>query len=307
MTTTCGAERERIFSIRSLTFICVYRKIVVPLHRLLKNQLNLSKNMEVQFVNMTKEDFLSKKRLHKFMPLENALKTLSNKELWFADPSTWKDPFEKRFLDSDYVDVNDEEKSIPYGKRTYCMCTTQTQTSEAYWNAYSQKQIGIEFILDRQELLNQLEAYTDSYDVYVGQVEYMRTSEIRKAKISEIPFSTPLPNNTKDIFVRLMLLKRIAYQYEDEIRLILIKKRAVAGDKPTGVNLGYSCVNQSLINFIILDPSIAQYTTDLLKETFQSKYGFEPFINPDTGQKVPFVLKSSLYSKQNRSTLIWDV
>jgi hypothetical protein len=32
MTTTCGAERERIFLIRSLTFICVYRKIVVPLH-----------------------------------------------------------------------------------------------------------------------------------------------------------------------------------------------------------------------------------------------------------------------------------
>ena len=32
MASTCGAERERIFSIRSLTFICAYRKIVVPLH-----------------------------------------------------------------------------------------------------------------------------------------------------------------------------------------------------------------------------------------------------------------------------------
>ena len=265
------------------------------------------RQMEVQFVNMTREEFLSKKRLHKFMPLENALKTLSNQELWFADPSTWKDPFEKRFLDSDYVDTNGEDKSIPFGKRTYCMCTTQTQTSEAYWNAYSQKQIGIEFIFNRSELLKQIETYTDTYDIYIGKVEYLPTHEIKKNKISQIPFSTSLPNNTKDIFVRLLLLKRIAYHYEDEIRIILIKKRAAIEDKPAGIKLNYRCENQSLISHIILDPSIEQYTTELLKETFISKYGFKSNVNSETGKTTSVVLKSALYSAQKRATLEWDL
>lgn len=263
--------------------------------------------MEVQFVNMTREEFLSKKRLHKFMPLENALKILSDHELWFADPSTWKDPFEKRFLDSDYVDRDGEDQSIPFGKRTYCMCTTQTQTSEAYWNAYSQKQIGIEFIFNRSELLEQIEAYTETYDIYIGKVEYLPTKDIRKDKISQIPFSTSLPSGTKDIFVRLLLLKRIAYQYEDEIRIILIKKRAAIGEKPAGIKLNYRCENQSLISHIILDPSIEQYTTELLKETFISKYGFKSMVNLATGKTTSVVLKSALYSAQKRATLEWDL
>lgn len=263
--------------------------------------------MEIQFINITREEFLSKDRLYKFMPLENALRTLSSNELWFANPSTWKDPFEKRFLDAEYVDIDEEDKSIPYGERTYCMCVTQTPTSEAYWNTYSREQIGIKLLFFRNELLKQLEAYTDAYDIYIGKVEYMLTPDILKKKISEIPLSAPIPTSTKDLYVRLLLLKRIAYKYEDEIRIILIKKRAGTGDKPAGVGLKYNCESPSLISKIVLDPSIPQYTTELLKETFISKYGFTPIVNPMTGKTRIRVMKSTLYSSRNKETLIWDI
>lgn len=263
--------------------------------------------MEIQFINITKEEFLSKGRLYKFMPLENALRTLSSRELWFANPSTWKDPFEKRFLDAEYVDINEEEKSIPYGKRTYCMCVTQTPASEAYWNTYSREQIGIKLLFFRDELLKQLEAYTDLYDIYIGKVEYMQTPDILKKKISEIPLSTPIPTSTKELYVRLLLLKRIAYKYEDEIRIILIKKRAGTGDKPDGVGLKYNCESQSLISNIVLDPSIMQYTTELLKDTFITKYGFGPIVYPETGKIRNRVVKSTLYTSRAQETLTWDI
>lgn len=51
--------------------------------------------MGLEFVNITREEFLSKKLLHKYMPLEYALDSLNNRHLWFANPATWKDPFEK--------------------------------------------------------------------------------------------------------------------------------------------------------------------------------------------------------------------
>ena len=46
----------------------------------------------ISFVNITKEEFLKTKFLYKHLPLENALKTLEDKTLWFANPITWKDP-----------------------------------------------------------------------------------------------------------------------------------------------------------------------------------------------------------------------
>ena len=65
--------------------------------------------MPIQFVNFSKEDFLSKKVLHRYMPLEYALKMLNEKALWFASPQSWKDPFEKRFISAEaLVRLEDE-------------------------------------------------------------------------------------------------------------------------------------------------------------------------------------------------------
>ena len=42
----------------------------------------------LRFINITEAEFLSSKLLYKHMPLENALRTLNNKALWFANPAT---------------------------------------------------------------------------------------------------------------------------------------------------------------------------------------------------------------------------
>jgi len=57
----------------------------------------------ITFVNITEDEFLENKLLYKHMPLENALRSLNEKYLWFANPFTWKDPFEKRFLEAKYI------------------------------------------------------------------------------------------------------------------------------------------------------------------------------------------------------------
>lgn len=249
--------------------------------------------MKIKFLNITKEEFLSTQLLHRYMPLEYALKMLNNKQLWFSNPITWKDPFEKRFIEARYND-NGKETDFLWKDQVFCICMTQTLTSEAYWNTYTCQQIGIEFRIEKNKLLDELRRYTQQYDIYIGKVEYMRIADIKR-ELSKIPFKAPVPKvKSSEWYARLLLLKRIAYRYEDEIRIIIVKKNKT---KELGINLDYQCENTELIRSILLDPSIGKNTTDLLKEVFEDKYGFTYLFNSN-GHRQSRVLKSQLYAEQ---------
>lgn len=253
--------------------------------------------MALKFVNITREEFLNKKLLHKFMPLEYALNTLEKKHLWFANPTTWKDPFEKRFIEATYKDNKGKVKHFAWKDRVFCICMTETSTSEAYWSIYSQQTIGVELKLNRKCLLDALEtlATNNNLNIFIGKVEYMKTSDIKKP-LSEIPFN-PQGNsgiNTQMGKARLLLLKRIAYRYEDEIRIMIVKKERT---KEKGTYLKYQCANTAMIDSITLDPSIGPNVTKLLKDTFVVKYGFAPVPSKKSSTRlVARVQKSSLYS-----------
>lgn len=249
--------------------------------------------MPIKFLNISEAEFLSKKKLYKHMSLENALATLNNHTLWFANPTIWKDPFESRFVSAKYVDNNKKTIDFPWIDRVFCACFTETAASEAYWTPYSQQQIGVEFRISRQELLRVLKNYADAYDIFIGKVEYMLTSHI-KGPVNSIPFSAPIPTkNSKEWWARLLLLKRVAYRYEDEIRIIIVKRDKTLEN---GIQIKYHCPDTSLIDSIVLDPTIGKYTEELLKDTFANKYGFTPIANR-IGRRQPRVLKSQLYAK----------
>ena len=129
----------------------------------------------------------------------------------------------------------------------------------------------------------------------------MKTSDIKKVPLSNIPFSTPIPElNTPEWKARLLLLKRIAYKYEDEIRIILVKKSKT---QENGINLNYNCKNTELIHSIILDPKLQDNTTEMLKDIFENKYNFKPTKNiKERIQRR--VLKSQLYAEQKPQSLI---
>ena len=226
----------------------------------------------IRFVNITESDFLKKKLVYKHMSLENALKTLKTQSLWFSNPEKWKDPYEKRFLNAKYTSKGNEV-SFLWKERLFCTCVTQTVSSEAYWNTYSHGDIGVEFRIDREVLLNELEKYSSKYKIFIGKVEYMKTKDIKKDELKKIPFDPPITDavNTNEFAARLLLLKREAFHYEDEIRILLLKKNKSNGE---GLALKYSCENTDLFKYILLDPNLKDYTYDVLKDVFISKYGF---------------------------------
>lgn len=252
----------------------------------------------IKFLNTTKEEFLSSKLLYKHLPLENALRTLEDKSLWFANPTTWRDPFEKRFLDAKYI-RGGKDVNFTWKGKVFCACFTQTMISEAYWNTYTKGDIGVEFRINRSTLLKELEKNDGLYKIYIGKVEYMKTDDIKKG-LSAIPFNPSVnePMNSDVFAARLFLLKRIAYTYEDEIRIILVKKDAT---KENGIGIHYECSNTDLIRRIVLDPTLESYTYKMLKGLFEDKYGFTPLIKGKT--KYNRVILSQLYAKQKPAVL----
>ena len=159
------------------------------------------------------------------MPLELALATTKDQYIWFANPVVWKDPFEKRFIEAKYK-IGAKDEDFPLNGRVFCSGMTQTQASEAHWSTYSNGQIGISLNIKRDKLLEILNNLSDC-EVYIGTVSYLRTSDIKK-KLSEIDCLqtiSPFRLSNRDLQIRLLLLKRIAFQYENEVRILLRERK----------------------------------------------------------------------------------
>lgn len=266
---------------------------------------------EIVYININKDEFVNSSRpLYKHMSLNNALRTLNKHFIWFSNPTEWKDPFEGRFLTAKYHRGN-EILDFPWVNRVYCTCVTLTASSEAFWTPYSQNQIAIELRINRQQLITELESYLDKYDIYVGKVNYQQTDVIT-GELHTIPFTTNILQPFSEMWcAELLLLKRNAYKYEDEVRIIMVEKqKKIKSDtdsimtKPNvkkGIKVGFKCKNTDIIKDIILDPSLERDTEMMLKNVFEEIYDFKPISNSAKAHRR--VMKSGLYTKQKPKDL----
>jgi hypothetical protein len=238
--------------------------------------------MSIKFINIKESEFFSKKLIYKYMPLEFALEAIADNYLWLSNPVKWNDPFEKRFIDAKYqVSGNDIE--FPLKGQIFCACLTQTITSEAHWKNYSNGQIGLSFRINRKQLVKVLQENSKDYDIYIGKVEYIKTNDLIKriSEIDQVKEISRLSINNRILQIRLLLLKRIAFKYEDEIRILAIKKYKTLED---GIKLNYSMNPSELIDTITIDPLVGKNIEKMLKDLFKKEYG------------IKRVYKSTLYS-----------
>ncbi len=232
--------------------------------------------MKVNFINLDKKSFLERKLLFKIMPFEHSIFTLETKSFWFATPETWKDPFERRFIDNKY-NIDEELKEFPWRNRVFCTCMSASYGSEAQWKAYREDGLVVAFKINRKALLKEIEKYAEANQVkvFIGKVEYQKTNDIKK-DISCNSFLNQTEHSIKslkndDLKARLILLKRSAFEYENEIRIILVKDK---NTEDKGISLPYKCENTDIIDTISFDPNIGDYTFQLLKDMLISKYKF---------------------------------
>ncbi|HOG19093.1 MAG TPA: DUF2971 domain-containing protein [Salinivirgaceae bacterium] len=228
--------------------------------------------MAINFVNTTRESFLEEhKRVYRFMTLDRFVEILKTKKIALVNPSEWEDPFEKYFLDREYI-IDNERFNLPIKDKVFAMCVSGTINSEAFWKVYAPKGNGIRLTFNTEKLLTNFLDNIYNADVYIGNVCYQFTK-----KFYDLPFDKKvLIDEIKNDKIgrqqiELLLKKRTSFLYEDEVRIMVIPQK---NSKDTSIFLTPTEI-ASYTEECNLDPRLGKYHAEVLKEYFKENFGFK--------------------------------
>ena len=134
------------------------------------------------------------------------------------NPIRWKDPFEKIMVEGNY-------DKLEYKKpATYAACFTKLSNSEAHWRMYTnEKQICVRVEFDMENFIGAL-MLGGAEHFFIGNVSYdllersIKAIGSKRSKYHKIA----IPENFMDNdYVDLLLLKRPAFKWEEETRIVL--------------------------------------------------------------------------------------
>lgn len=166
-----------------------------------------------------------KNTVFKYMPMDRFVKSIDNKELVFVSPEAWYDPFEQLYYGIDCSAKGYATEDIA------CMCVSEKSSTneDACWRVYAgSNSKTVRISLEQDKLLQLLEDYANknSYEVYIGKVNYkFEKQEIKNLyNPSSKHYAEFFPTQMKrEHYLSLMLLKRKSFQYENEVRIFLVK------------------------------------------------------------------------------------
>lgn len=243
--------------------------------------------MAIHFVNLTRETFIKEyKRVYRFTTLDRFIEVLKTKKFAFVNPTKWADPFEKFFLERDFL-INNEKLKLPIKDKVFAVCVSGTISSEAFWKVYAPKEDGIRLTFDSEKLLtNFLEKISDA-EVYIGKVSYQITKEFHKVSFDKKSLADEIKNATiGDQQIKLLLKKRKSFLYENEVRIMVIPHEM---NKETSVFHTLTELTNYTDDYT-LDPRLGLNHVKVLREYFQRDFGFK-------------VSHSRLYSDLNRKPI----
>ena len=222
------------------------------------------------------------RRVYKYLRIQKAIDFLKERRVTFVKLHTWSDPTEKAFSRATIITKDGHEVNPEILPLVYALCVTSNQASEAAWVVYQhikksadddiiakeKKGKGkkntkekesivrgcVKFSIKFKEFLSQIEdwAKENGYMLYVSRIRYsdwqeMRTiqklnSEFqRKVFVKDAPFI--------ENYLRVLSLKRTPYEYENEIRLFLVKWPSLSGNVTDEINVAVNweaCLNRDV-------------------------------------------------------------
>lgn len=235
---------------------------------------------------------------YKYMDLETALICLENKSLRFAEPSLWQDNYESRFYNANYNNVlkgKDETEVCPL---IYSTCLTGKKNNEAAWKIYTYGKVGlgarcVEFTLSKSEFRKELISSLNNYSIYEGLVSYVWEGDVDRMHLKEIRRDKKSENNPwyelfftnfdKTRYLNLMLLKRDAFEHEQETRIMLVPNIPTTTKGEKHVKNGKKCYGShedvkidwgKIIKEVRYSDSCTAVEIKLLKDAVRKVVGF---------------------------------
>ena len=165
--------------------------------------------------------------LYKYMPASRVLDIIEKEphQIGFVSPDLWYDPYETKFLNTDYSTLNGYKQP-----KIYCFCARMDNLNEeASWKIYKKENEPLLRLSIRTfDFLLNLEKFAreNTCDLYFSKVDYkLKKKEIDGLYLPSSPYYHDYFDNFNDKqYVRVMSLKRWAFNYENEYRIFVIPK-----------------------------------------------------------------------------------
>ena len=240
------------------------------------------------------------------MTASRVLELLENDtpSLGFVSPDKWYDPYETKFLNTDYTALNGY-KQPPI----YCFCARMdNHNEEASWKIYKKENEPLLRLSIRTiDLLLAIDKFAkeNECDVYFSKVDY----RFRKSEIDNLhkPSSSPHYNEFFDHFgdrqyVKIMSIKRWAFSYENEYRIFIIPRNPDKIKNYIVDNILFIPVPKKMVTRFTFYPA-NKHSESLASQIEMAKYNAElKLIRERITSAYPEakVYKSNLYSRVKR-------
>ncbi len=237
---------------------------------------------------------------YRYFKTEHLLKSLAEHTLYLASPSSWDDPFETKYMESlDNIGLQKEEDTNTlkeYSVFATCFKGESAKVNEeAAWKIYMPASGSIVRVeIDAYELCYALcNSIFDGGYLYLSKMDY----RLRKNIVTPTPIFDPNINTLKqvsekeravklrDLFINNFSLKRNAYNYEEEVRVSLIRKGVEDVDHMLLSNFNWGHVINK-ITLQPLNPNKPQYEEKILR-------------NIATYQKIKYLIPNKKIYKSN--------
>lgn len=178
--------------------------------------------------------------MYKYMDIETAIKCLKGRNIMFVEPILWPDKYESRFYTANYSKIVKDFNNIT--PKLYACCFTFSRASEAAWKTYSYEKTGlasrcVQFRINKRlfrEALN-MHAKDNDCKIYEGPIDYSLTdNQINRLHLpsSGYLYDSIFNNNFSfHNYLSLLLIKRQAFNYENEYRYFIVPNDGKANDR----------------------------------------------------------------------------
>lgn len=220
------------------------------------------------FLNLTRKQ--QDAPVYRIIKPEHLYELFQESEGVLVHPSCWDDPYENFILRSKVRDKTGAVKAYTYHRNMYGQCWTLNKNSDAMWRIYSQDARGIRIRTTIRKLLESLyHSGVNRPEMFcvVGKVKYLREEALKR-------FANSIYKNgslEKDYFFETLLVKRLAFQHEKEVRLLYFDSDEIED----GRLLRYKMNPHDIIEQIMIDPRVSYDEYKILKATIQHRTQFK--------------------------------
>lgn len=203
---------------------------------------------------------INSNRLYRIMDFTRVVQIFEKRELHFANPSTWEDPYEQRIK---------HQKS----HALFSQCWCQLGISDAMWRIYSQNGAGVRISTTPAKLEGYVKAGMKGkgYKWRGRAVQYLSQAKLNseaKRLAEELQGGF---NITRA--VDMLYMKRDAFRHESEWRATLYCPNQGPDEVKKGLTVNVD--PHGLIDRILLDPRAPTELVDAFKFYFEKKLKFK--------------------------------